>query len=82
MRHAAEVAAKIFDPFFTTKGVGRGTGQGLSMAHRIVTAHEGTIDVQTAPGQGTTFVIDIPIDGPGSNDENAAEAAAGVLVSA
>lgn len=56
-----EVRARVFDPFFTTKGVGVGTGQGLSLAHSvIVQKHGGTIDVETAPGEGARFVIEIP----------------------
>lgn len=52
---------RIFDPFFTTKEVGKGTGQGLSMAHScIVGKHEGSIDVITAPGAGTTFRMNLP----------------------
>ena len=52
---------RIFDPFFTTKEVGKGTGQGLSMAHScIVGKHEGSIDVITAPGAGTTFQMNLP----------------------
>lgn len=55
------VANRIFDPFYTTKEVGRGTGQGLAIAHSvIVDKHSGTIDVETVPGEGTTFSIRIP----------------------
>ncbi|MBI5307601.1 MAG: histidine kinase, partial [Planctomycetes bacterium] len=56
------VRPKIFDPFFTTKPIGKGTGQGLAIAHDIVVRkHGGTIDFETATGKGTTFVIRIPI---------------------
>ncbi len=57
---APEVAGKIFDPFFTTKPVGEGTGLGLTISHRIIEEHGGSIDVESAPGEGTTFVITLP----------------------
>ncbi len=56
---AAKVRQKIFDPFFTTKGE-RGTGLGLSLVYNIVTAHRGTIAVESEPGQGTEFIIQLP----------------------
>ena len=55
---------KIFDPFFTTKAVGRGTGQGLSIARSIVVdAHGGTLSFETEPGRGTAFTVRLPVDG-------------------
>ncbi|OGR34641.1 MAG: hypothetical protein A2051_02175 [Desulfovibrionales bacterium GWA2_65_9] len=57
-----EVQPRVFDPFFTTKAVGKGTGQGLAIAHRIVAErHKGQIFFETQPGQGTTFIIRLPI---------------------
>lgn len=54
--------ARIFDPFYTTKDVGKGTGQGLAIAHRvIVEKHGGTIGFETELGVGTTFIIRLPM---------------------
>jgi signal transduction histidine kinase len=59
----SEIRARIFDPFFTTKGIGKGTGQGLSMAHNIIVKkHQGIVSVDSEPGLGTTFMIELPID--------------------
>jgi signal transduction histidine kinase len=56
------VRDKIFDPFFTTKGVGKGTGQGLAIAHAVVVEkHGGSITLETEVGRGTTFIIRLPI---------------------
>lgn len=52
---------KIFDPFFTTKELGKGTGLGLNIVHRIVQKHEGTVDVKSKEGKGTTFTITFPM---------------------
>jgi two-component system NtrC family sensor kinase len=59
-----DVRDKIFDPFFTTKDVGRGSGQGLPLARGIIQeGHGGTLAVESVLGQGTTFVVRIPIEG-------------------
>jgi signal transduction histidine kinase len=56
------VAERVFDPFFTTKEVGRGTGQGLAIARRIVVErHGGTLTFETEPGRGTTFHVRLPV---------------------
>jgi signal transduction histidine kinase len=52
---------KIFNPFFTTKPVGKGTGLGLSLSYGIIQEHGGVISAESTPGQGTTFIIDLPI---------------------
>jgi two-component system NtrC family sensor kinase len=56
-----EIQSRIFDPFFTTKPIGSGTGLGLSLSYGIIQKHGGQIDVQSAPGSGTTFRITLPI---------------------
>ncbi len=68
-----DVRDKIFDPFFTTKEVGRGTGQGLAIAHAaIVEKHGGSLEFETALGEGTTFVIRIPLQVPQEEQERSA----------
>ena len=56
-----DVSRKIFDPFFTTKDVGKGTGLGLSISYGIVNEHGGNISFEKAPGGGTTFVMELPL---------------------
>jgi len=58
---AADIQPRIYDPFFTTKPIGKGTGQGLAIAHSIVVdRHAGSISFETTPGQGTTFLVRLP----------------------
>jgi two-component system, NtrC family, sensor kinase len=57
---AAGIRSKIFDPFFTTKPVGQGTGLGLAISYGIVADHGGSIQVESEPGQGTEFLVNIP----------------------
>ena len=80
-----DILDKIRDPFFTTKEVGSGTGLGLSIVDRIIKAHNGTLDVESTVGEGTTFTVALPIEAAetaateGATDDTAAveEASAG-----
>lgn len=62
-----ECRQNLFNPFFTTKPIGKGTGLGLSISYQIVTEkHQGTLECHSQPGQGTEFMIEIPIRMPPS----------------
>ena len=56
----ADTVSRLFEPFFTTKE--DGTGLGLSISYGIIRAHEGEIEVQSQTGEGTTFIIRLPIE--------------------
>ncbi|MDQ3697059.1 MAG: ATP-binding protein, partial [Gemmatimonadota bacterium] len=62
-----ELLDRIFNPFYTTKQVGEGTGLGLSISDGIVREHGGHIRVESRPGSGVTFLVElplVPVDGP------------------
>jgi two-component system NtrC family sensor kinase len=61
---------RLFEPFFTTKEVGKGTGLGLAISYSIIQKHEGTINVKSEVGKGSTFTVTIPIKREIEHDEN------------
>jgi signal transduction histidine kinase len=65
-----DIRHKIFDLFFTTKGPGKGSGQGLAISHSvIVEKHKGTLDLESQEGQGTTFIIGLPLGAEPNDNE-------------
>jgi signal transduction histidine kinase len=56
-----EALGKIFQPFFTTKPTGQGTGLGLSLSYDIIKTHGGEIKVETKEGEGSDFIIALPV---------------------
>ena len=56
-----KILDKMFQPFFTTKPAGQGTGLGLSISYDIIKAHGGQIKVETREGEGSKFIIELPI---------------------
>jgi signal transduction histidine kinase len=61
---APEDMPRVFDPFFTTKDPGEGTGLGLSVVHGILEEHGGAVTVASTPGEGATFTVHLPVEGP------------------
>lgn len=59
-----EQVKEIFNPFFTTKDPGKGTGLGLSISLSIIDAMHGSLEVQSLPGQGSLFIVSLPVDSP------------------
>lgn len=70
-----EVKAHVFEPFFTTKSEGKGVGLGLAIVFGIVERHHGSIEVESAVGQGTTFVMTFPVKQPSQPEAGAAKSA-------
>jgi len=64
-----ELKKQIFLPFFTTKDISEGTGLGLAVVHGIVTSHGGKITVKTREGEGTRFLIQLPLESRKEFDE-------------
>src|SRR5213076_1445128 len=60
---AEDLQPKVFDPFFTTKDVGQGTGLGLTVAYAIVQEHGGRIRLESHPGSGASFYVELPVSG-------------------
>ncbi len=63
-----KLRARIFEPFFTTKEVGQGTGIGLAICHRIMESHGGRIFVDSVIGEGTNFIVRLPVNSAKSTD--------------
>ena len=66
---AKENLSRVFDPFFTTKPTGEGTGLGLSVSYGIIKAHNGNVTVDSDPGSGATFTIQLPLSPESKSDE-------------
>ncbi|MEM7610776.1 MAG: ATP-binding protein [Pseudomonadota bacterium] len=68
-----ETLAKVRDPFFTTKEVGKGTGLGLSISQKIIDSHNGTLEIASEKGAGSTFTLSLPIGGDAEVSDMAKE---------
>ena len=77
-----EHQTRIFEPFFTTKEEGKGTGLGLAICARIIDEHGGRISVRSREGEGSTFVIDLPVVSQGEQSLETTEDAAAALAPA
>ena len=66
----ADQIPRLFDPYFTTRA--KGTGLGLTIVHRVIHEHRGSIRVASMPGEGTTFTVELPLPAPIGNREGAA----------
>ena len=64
---------RVFEPFFTTKPAGEGTGLGLYISHEIVRWHSGRFEVRSSPGDGATFVVDLPLHGGAESRDGISE---------
>ena len=67
---------QMFDPFFTSKPIGQGTGLGMSIAYKIIAAHQGQIEVDSTPDVGTTITISLPIHRQANSPESLTTVAA------
>jgi signal transduction histidine kinase len=67
---APEHVDKLFEPFFTTKGHNKGTGLGLPIVEQALSRARGKIRVENRPGEGATFIITLPLEGPSSSASN------------
>ncbi|MHC4538331.1 MAG: sensor histidine kinase [Planctomycetota bacterium] len=65
-----DVLDRVFVPFYTTKEIGQGTGLGLAVVHGIVTAHDGSIEVESKVGSGTRFEVRLPVGKPEDTEEH------------
>jgi len=69
-----EIRNRVFEPFFTTKAVGKGTGQGLALVHTVVVkTHSGSLWIESPPGKGAAFVLQIPLGDGGGEQKKAPE---------